>query len=374
MTQIGEKVSVPFSSEEKLKSLKVKVTKVEFLDVFRCCLSKSEIKGHHWPAGEPAPSQSDKPAVWPFKKAGLKAKVSLDVWSENVSGDGKLIGNIDGLNFEGTFSLATGTPDVEVELQDPPTGMKWARGHMFWGVEGDDRSILAGVTNVELFFVLADPATRPFFTDNGVWVEALRFLFLFAKVRGLSDEAEATKAVTKCCFTLPTHHYDIDSGAAKFGGASGTFHLERYMKISAPKRKLNCYDQAYAVIVFSGALGIVVDGLFMKPFGYLRKMQLVGRGLCNNPFPQSLPKKDYLIVNGDDHLRQPFYNHMFCELSAKIYDACAGPATGTGDRAAYVKTSVDSKTPLNAGSIYPGNPNNIVSIAQMPGVSVTAVS
>ena len=69
--------------------------------------------------------------------------------------------------------------------------------------------------------------------------------------------------VTRACFTLPNHKYDVARGAAHFGGATTRFKLKAYMDPSSGE--VNCYDQAYAVIVFSGALGIFVDGLFLQP-------------------------------------------------------------------------------------------------------------
>lgn len=160
----------------------------------------------------------------------------------------------------------------------------------------------------------------------------------------------------------------MSRGAPAYGGASGIFHLKRYIDNSLGF--VNCYDQTYAVIALSAALGIGVDGLFLEPFGYIRTVNLVGWGRCNNPFPGRLPTSKYLVVDPRDPDRSGFGNHMFCEFSAKIYDACAGPVKGNVDRAGYVSATIDTVTPPGAGPS--GTAAGMVGIARL-GAAVVGV-
>lgn len=194
-------------------------------------------------------------------------------------------------------------------------------------------------------------------------------------MEGATKVKQGLTRVTKGCFELKENKYEILSGAAMFGGASPTFKLTKYMK-PAPRQSagndfVNCYDQTYAVIVFSGAIGLTMKGLFLQPFGYLKLTELVGRGRCNNPFPtdklenhlidmlengvseSNSPILEYfLVVDAQDHYRSAFGNHMFCEYKAKIYDACAGPAIGNEDSLGYLLENIDINTP-DSNSRYP---------------------
>jgi len=364
MTEINE--SIKTSGTDPEKSIEAVVIELEFINCFKDCLNKTTIKPPHWPATIDALSQSSKPAVFAFDNKGTqKAKVKIKVTSKGYGGNGKLKGLVKGLEFEGSIPLSSGEHTVEVTLKEPPTAVLWIKNKISWGVEATDRSVLAGNTPVEIFFVFSDPSKMAFFSKNGVWVEALRFIISKGKLESIKKDSEAVGYVTAACFSLPNHKYEVQRGGANFGGGSRTFSLKKYMDGS--EGAVNCYDQTYSVIVFSGALGINVDGLFMEPFGYIKAVNLVGWGRCNNPFPQRKPTKDYLVVNPTDNERQPFGNHMFCEFKVKIYDACAGPVKGTVDRAGYVTNTIDTTMPANADTGFPGTIANIGSIALIRG-------
>ncbi|VAW64738.1 hypothetical protein MNBD_GAMMA10-506, partial [hydrothermal vent metagenome] len=256
-------------------------------------------------------------------------------------------------------------------MKEPPETLRWLKGNIVWNAEGGGLVEAAGTTFIELFFVFDDPEKRVFFSDAGVWAEALRFLFKYGYARGVKKEKDGVEKVTRRCFNIKNYLYDIVDGASHFKGLSrkGIFALDRYM--SSDESKVNCHDQAYAVTVFSGALGLEVEGLYMQPFGFLNYTQLVGRGPCNNPFPgdklrtveenlefteegrkrmklKPLKLEDYLVVNvsedgdGPDTDRKGFDNHSYCEYKNRIYDACAGPSVGNEDRKGYVNKNVDS--------------------------------
>jgi len=231
-----------------------------------------------------------------------------------------------------------------------------------------------------------------FFSDAGVWAEALRFLFKYGYARGVKKEKDGVEKVTRRCFNIKNHRYDIVKGAPYFGGLTEETKFKLNDYISSEDSFVNCHDQAYAVVVFSGALGLEVDGLYMQPFGFLNYTQLVGRGPCNNPFPgdkrktekwnlklteegrermklKPLKLEDYLVIDvsergdeGPDLDRSDFSNHSYCEYKNRIYDACAGPSVGSQDKKGYVNENVDSATSLNAKRSVWGFPGKISDI------------
>ena len=358
MTQIGESVNVSTIPEDPEKSITAEVLELEFVDSFKACLAQTVINPPHWPATRSPSNQSSKAVVFRFNHRGTqKAKLKLKITSRGYSGNGKLTGVLQRFEFEGSVPLSSGEHVVEVTLKEPPDSLLWCKGEIFWGIDATDRSIMAGRTHVEIFFVFADPSLQPCFASDGVWIEALRFLFDNSSVSGVQTMPSAVEKVTQCCFGLPNHKYEVIQGAPSYGGASGTFHLKNYIDHSLGF--VNCYDQTYAVIVLSAALGIGVDGLYLNPFGYIRTVNLVGWGPCNNPFPSGRPIADHLVVAPLDPARSGFGNHMFCEYSAKIYDACTGPVKGTVDRAGYVANTIDTSVP---GAVS-GTAGDIIGIA-----------
>jgi hypothetical protein len=367
VTQMGEGVNISIAKDDPEKSIVADVIELEFVDCFKACVGQTVIKPPHWPAAIDAlTNQSAKAAVFAFDKKGTqKAKVKIKITSKGYSGNGKLTGLMGALEFEGTVPLSSGEHIVQVTLKDPPTALLWVKTKIMWGIEATDKSVLAGKTPVEVFFVFTDPSKMIFFTKDGVWIEALRFIFSKGKLATIKKEPEAVAGVTTACFSLPNHKYEVKRGAANFGGATTKFKLKEY--IDGSDGAVNCYDQTYAVIVFSGAVGISVDGLFMEPFGFIKTVNLVGWGSCNNPFPQK-PYKDNLVISPTNTMRKSFGNHMFCEFRIKIYDACAGPVKGNVNRAGYVANTIDSVMPPgNAGNGLPGTISNIVSIANVYG-------
>ena len=380
MSELGEGASISTSKVDPDKYLKARVTNVRFEGIYRACREKKEInsKDWHWPAGKPDGYQKSKKAVVYQVKKGKThtATVKVKIDSKGISGEGTLTGTLGKLVFEGKIPLDNKTHEVTVTLKEVPEHLNWTKGSMTWEINAGADAALAGATRVELFFVFDDPASKKFFEPDGVWIEALRFIFKEARLEGTKEIKEGLGKVTQGCFKYPHHVYDIHEGANHFGGKTKIFSLANYMK---PVRGIvNCYDQAYAVIVFSGALGTTVNGLFQLHFGYLKMTQLVGRGACNNPFPEDkfesvkkdsrssdmikLPTlEDYLVVDPSDIYRAAFINHMFCQFAGEsVYDACAGPATGELNHEGYLKKNVDLVTPEpDYGHKYPKTEKDI---------------
>ncbi|MDR0932134.1 MAG: hypothetical protein LBM70_03835 [Victivallales bacterium] len=59
----------------------------------------------------------------------------------------------------------------------------------------------------------------------------------------------------------------------------------------------------------------------------------------------------------DDVQRTAFGNHAFASYAGKVFDACAGPATGSQTEATYVASAIDRSTPIEA--VYAGSTGDI---------------
>jgi hypothetical protein len=92
--------------------------------------------------------------------------------------------------------------------------------------------------------------------------------------------------------------------------------------------------------VLAGAVGTLLEWRFLRPFGFIQGTNLIGVGLCNNPFFEA--NQSDRFTQPHDPKRTHFGNHAFCRLGSQGLDACAGPHTGTETEAEYVKASIDS--------------------------------
>ena len=100
------------------------------------------------------------------------------------------------------------------------------------------------------------------------------------------------------------------------------FRLTEYMNKTSLRHNtsgnvVNCYDQASGVTALARLLGVNAHCRFMTPFGYINPSDLVGEGLCNNPF---YPLYNNEKLTGVDLVapdRSRFRNHMFASLDGK---------------------------------------------------------
>lgn len=331
------------------------VVEVTFHADIASARDKAEITGPNWRIGVdmtddwplatklglPSGTYSKKPAVYLVRDAGgfwdVEVKVQV-TRSENIAGTGKLIGSLGFVTIEGECPLEVGTHTVYAKIVEPPETIHHVRGLLRWGIEAEGLGSWAlNRTLVELFFILAPPIGA---YEPGVWVEALRLVCQRATSMGLKpgDEARVVAGVTQYCHSGHGVKYDTVYGASSFEihHDGGVFSLSRYLAKSPAV--VNCYDQAGAVQTLAGAVGVRMEWLFLEPFGYILPTNLVGVGLCNNPFYRQNGSKKNVPTN--DPRRTSFRNHAFIE-HAKVHDACAGPHVGTESRHEYVKASID---------------------------------
>ena len=98
--------------------------------------------------------------------------------------------------------------------------------------------------------------------------------------------------------------------------------------------------------------------LFLQPFGFINPTDLVGVGMCNNPFFGDDPSKR--LVDWDDPDRSSFYNHAFAvTYGATVVDACAKPHLATETPEEYLTDSIDHRRSIYRGGFRPGRAKNI---------------
>ena len=237
---------------------------------------------------------------------------------------------------------------------------------------------------IEIYAVIDDIA--PFY-EGGLPLEFLRIMLLPTlkeDITSLSQWIES--AVIRChasaldpdladkngqAFTGPIHcfRYDTWAGLQKFSSGI-SFHMDAWLTNREDKERwmiLNCYDQSALVQVTLG-LGVpyttrdangqplLEDGKMMTNygalwkgnFGYIKPTDLVGWGLCDNPFfKENVTRK--LLHNPEDdptaNSRDPFKTHkwVYYRLDGEKYalDACAGPVAKPMLVADYLEKVID---------------------------------
>jgi hypothetical protein len=388
----GEPICVaPPSTTPPDKEFAAELVSVTFKSGVKASHGQAEIVPPHWEVGKekeitddwkdmaqklglPTEPYSKRAAVYLIKNAaGAKYDVEVKVKvtkSVNVTGNGKLLGNINGLVIEGTCPTSAGEHTIAAKITEPPETIQSYRGTISWGldVESVPTCQSLGSTLAEIYFVLAEPSATPY--KNGVWSEVLRFLCGKVGVIGEKEVDAVAAKVTTYCHSSHKLRYDTDRGASKYGVSQfgGEFNLSKYMVRKEPK--CNCYDQAGAVQTFSLALGAAVGWRFLKPFGFIKPTNLVGVGQCNNPFFKDDDTKK--IVDEDSPDRTAFGNHAFANVpGGNILDGCAGPHAGSENPDQYVSASIDDKPSLYApyaGQFRAGKASDII-----PGTGVSGV-
>jgi hypothetical protein len=340
-------------------SLSGRILRVD-IDGFKVAMRNLPVGKPHWRENGPT-----RPAA---VAAGSAARTILRIVLDQVSDAatmGLLTGRLGTLTIRGRCQLAVGEQEVTASLTgDPLGGFRMHAGDAVWSILPDGASAplpLATTTRLEVFELLGEPSTF-YSKSTGVWVEAMRFLVDRVGVTGVSNRAEAVERIASFCHRDHGLRYDTQDGASHFfrGIHLAVFKLSDYLR-GGPPHLVNCYDQAAAVQALSGALGIDAQYCYLRPFGYLQVVDLVGVGLCNNPFfldPDGGFPPDP-IVNGTP--RSFFDNHTFCRVNNRIYDACIGPHVGAHPADTYLASVIDTTVPhcyglpqgiLHAGGVW----------------------
>lgn len=183
------------------------------------------------------------------------------------------------------------------------------------------------------------PWTQALADKRNPWTDLLDFCCQIAA--GKKNAPAATESLTKNVHTGYSLRYDIVSGAPRYGfwqtGSSFqlTNWIEYVLRGNAPATPVfcngtaeqyknywivNCYDCAASAALMAKAVGADSDYYFHAPFGYLKYVEPIGRGKCNNPFYGCSGNNPAV---GPDDTRTSFGNHAYQKLNgSKNYDAC----------------------------------------------------
>ena len=355
--ELGETVVGSIASQgQNIKYIRGKVIEVVFESPIKVANHKSTVPKPHWKFGENLDEgvYSKRPAVYLIRRHGGDriVRVKVKITKSNISGKGKLVGILGGLEIEGKCPLKAGEHKVKAKIKEIPDEIQFYTGDIIWGLTNKSQSFALNSSRTELYFILDTPPSF-YQGQQGVFVEALRFLCQNAGVLGLKQKVETVRTVTTFCHGAHGLYYDCWNGAPNYmtypAQTGGWFKLLNY--IAKFDMYANCYDQAGAVQSLSGALGVTLTWIFLDPYGYINGTALLGWGWCNNPFFKGDRTKINVYIN--DVNRTSFGNHAFIEYAGKIFDACAGPVTGTGNRRQYVADCIDDWTNLYVRLGYP---------------------
>lgn len=209
-----------------------------------------------------------------------------------------------------------------------------------------------------VYTILGEPR-QPWANDYGnqenAWTNALEFAIVKAGAQGKDTDRDALAAITTYLHGGHGLAYDIHDGSPNYK-IGDKFYLTDFMaKLphgyqGNPGNVICCYDMAGSVMVFGCLLGADVKYCKMNRFGYINTVDLIGQGLCNNPF-YPLSTSGLKIADSDAvrPVRYDFWNHAFAECRGLVFDACAGPVLGVLETN-YIAQTIDVSTPGEAAA------------------------
>jgi hypothetical protein len=196
-------------------------------------------------------------------------------------------------------------------------------------------------TSHRIYLVLAvpqSPWTQTFGDKRNPWTDLLNECCQMATES--KNAVTATKKLTQKIYNNYHLRYDIVSGAPRysFSTTSSSFNLTNWihhvLQRNAPSNPkfcpgtpeeykgywiVNCYDCAASLALMAKVVGAPLDYYYHNPFGYLKYVEPIGRGKCNNPFYGCLDNNPAV---GPNNQRSKFGNHAYTKLSGqKNYDA-----------------------------------------------------
>ncbi|MCP5106363.1 MAG: hypothetical protein GY950_23460 [bacterium] len=304
-----------------------------------------------------------------YKELAVKINVTGLAAGETAT----LIGEFGEIVFTGTIAPAgdSGAPQTVMAVPTHiPTDFTWVRGEVDWYVEtspGKGGSVRK--TLLELFWIYGYPGEM---YTRGVWIEVLRLLG--ANCYGLTGKEQVIQQVVNYIHFGTGLMYDSYHGLNHYveEWKGGSFKLNAYLRRAFAL--CNCYDLGGALQTLLAALGINdITYIYLNPFGYINRTNLIGRGQCNNPFffRDEIPAPKVVEIN--DPQRSGFSNHVFCGIRNRdtILDACAGPHLGNETKQQYLDESIDTKTTLYTGNPEKGieRPGTIADMVVYPGVT-----
>jgi hypothetical protein len=345
----------------KRNKLKAEIVEVTFINTIKASLSKAEIIGPHWKKG--MKSEDGDGSLFPVVyKTGELPEIQIVIEIKATVSDIEEFSietSLHGLTIKGTCRNEVGKQTITLKAGTSKSTISHCKGDATWIAKDTNTQIAKlGITRLEIFFILDTPAK--IYQPAGVWIEALRALCKSAALCKCSKKRNAAAAVALFCHSIG-FKYDTINGAPWYGGrlyGTKPFNLSRYLKdASSPQKRVNCYDQAAAVQTLCGAIGVNIGWVAMDPYGQINETNLVGIGLCNNPFFESNGTNK--IVHPSDPKRTGFGNHAFTDFEDSknldniqtvlisnnkyMIDACAGPHMASETFNDYLCSAIDTR-------------------------------
>jgi hypothetical protein len=257
---VGEMVEVSWRSGIDLARERVKIVGPHWK-------KGDDVKEDNEPGHQKYPSGSKRPGYYLVRRkavmVGVVVKIAITK-SHDQEATGTLTGFLGTLKLEGQCPTTVGVHSATLVLTNIPETLTHYEGDVVWSLSTSKISVpLANSTRLELFIGLDKPAKL---YKEGVWVEALRFLFKKAKISDLKDRNRVADIVTNYCHSKHELRYEAKFGEAKFEAqsAGGVFQLMKYLNwpkyplkkpnVFGDKKNnvVNCYDQAGPNVVLSG--------------------------------------------------------------------------------------------------------------------------
>ncbi len=228
--------------------------------------------------------------------------------------------------------------------------LSWAGGNEFKEL---------GSVDLEIYWLYGNPYD---YFPKGIPVETLREIarvLLLSKVFGghgtffqkgpVPPEAKIVEQVVNHCFKRNPPRFNTWRGASQFtipgSQFAGTLLINQYLHSKNDRNALcNCMDQAGVLEYYLKVIGIEEVVVYsLDRFGFLNNVQLVGRGVCNNPYYGAAQgcAREKAVVDKNCQDRTFFNNHIFCLWKNngewRILDSCIGPFTGGDNKTQYLE-------------------------------------
>ncbi|MBI1853391.1 MAG: hypothetical protein HYR85_23880 [Planctomycetes bacterium] len=248
---------------------------------------------------------------------------------------------------------------VEMTMdQRTPNRIDKLQGQLQWycnQLNGGPVDEVSRLTGPHTFYVVLGVPQSPWYGSERQhpWVSALEFTIARAGTLQNNTIPIAASTITTFVHSGFGLKYDIATGACRYcwsGYGQVDFAFSSF--INRTSQIVNCVDCAAAISTMMNLVGGTSQYLFLQPFGYIQRGNLIGRGDCNNPFivggASRVIRQLCLGVNCVTDIVAPFRtrfgNHAFTIMNGGIYDACVGPHLGTETPLQYLQGAIDFST------------------------------
>lgn len=269
------------------------------------------------------------------------------VWEVKATGGG-IMGPLDPIRVEFAPEATLATVDIPLSYRDfSRVGVHQVTWEWFYRRQGESSWQRLKNTSHRIYLVLSVPPapwSQSYGDYRNPWGELLDECCRIAG--GSKDNIWAARKMTKAINRDYNLRYDTDRGAPRYNHSSWDawqFEMSNWIEYvlhgNVPPEPrfcpgtsedhpdnwiVNCYDCGGALSLMTKIVGAQTEYHFHAPFGYLNYIYPIGRGLCNNPFPENHCSGEGFVTDSDATwpTRGGFGNHAYTRLNNKVFDAC----------------------------------------------------